>query len=163
MECTSRRANRGNRQPCIEALRTIANALALTITGQHLERPIEVANPKALINVWTGTRAPESWLDFPRPFFGDVTAAPPATLPRYTVSFYVDAFAEQPKVRKLYVVRYVPDPDTSGGFLYLPGPRDEDGVHNGVITRPGKDGRWLRASAEWSAALNAHLAAAGRP
>ena len=134
-----------------------------TITGQHLGQPIEVANPKALINVWTGTRAPESWFDFPRPFFGDVSKEPAATLPRYTVSFYVDAFAEQPKVRKLYVVRYVPDPHTSGGFVYLPGPRDADGAQNGVITRRGKDGRWLRASAEWSAAINAHLAAAGRP
>ena len=135
----------------------------VTITGQHIGQPIEVTNPKALIDVWTGTRRAESWFDSPRQFFDEVSEEPAAALPRYTVSFYVDAFAEQPHVRKLYVVRYVPDPRTSGGFVYLPGPGEPDADTNRIVSRPGKDGRWLWASAEWSAAMNAHLAAALQP
>ena len=84
---------------------------------------------------------------------------PIATLPRYTVSFFVDAFTDQPKIRKLYVVRYVPAPLTAGGFVYLPAAADVDGELNGIVSRPGMDGRWFRASTEWSAAINAHLAA----
>jgi hypothetical protein len=136
-----------------------ARTVRVTITGQHLIQPLEVTNPKALVNIWTGTRESVSWFDFPRPFFGNVTAEPPHALPRYTVSFYADAFTEQPKVRKLYVVRYAPNPQTGGGFVYLPGRSDEDGLGYGVITRPGKDGRWLEASSEWSNAINAQLAA----
>ena len=147
----------------IDSVSAKGRTVRLTITGQHIGQPIDVTNPKALIDVWTGTRRAESWLDFPRAFFGDVSEEPAAALPRYTVSFYVDAFAEQPHVRKLYVVRYVPDPRTSEGFVYLPGPREAEAVTNHVISRPGKDGRWLRASAEWSAAINAHIAATGRP
>lgn len=145
----------------IDSASAKGRTVRITITGQHFGQPIEVTNPKALIDVWTGTRRAESWLDFPRQFFGQVSEEPAAALPRYTVSFYVDAFAEQPHVRKLYVVQYVPDPRTSGGFVYLPGPREPDAATNRVISRPGKDGRWLLASAEWSAAINAHLAAAG--
>ena len=125
----------------IDSVSAKGRTVRILITGQHIGQPVEVTSPKALIDVWTGTRQAESWFDFPRPFFGDVSEEPAAALPRYTVSFYVDAFAEQPHVRRLYVVRYVPDPRTSGGFVYLPRPHEADAAQNSVISRPGKDGR----------------------
>ena len=138
-----------------------ARTVRLTITGHHLGQPLEVRTPAALVNVWSGTRAAESLFDFPRPFFGKAAEEPGATLPRYTVSFYADAFTEQPKVRKIYAIRYVPDPQTGGGFVYLPGPRDAEALLNvRAITRPDKDGKWFRASSEWSSVINAHLATA---
>jgi hypothetical protein len=144
----------------VDSVNAKGRTVRMTIAGQHLGEPLEVTNPKALINIWTGTRAPESWFDFPRPFFGGLTEEPAVALPRYTVSFYVDAFTEQPRVRKLYAVRYVPDPLTGAGFVYLPASSDVDMLPLFLpITRPGKDGRWLRASSEWSGAINAHLAA----
>ena len=73
----------------------------LTITSERLTRPLDVTNPIALVDVWTGTRAAGSWWDFPKPFIGGVVTEPDAALPRYTISFLVKAFAEQPHVRVL--------------------------------------------------------------
>ena len=71
----------------IDSVSAKGRTVRITITGQHIAQPIEVTNPKALIDVWTGTRRAESWLDFPRQFFGEVSEEPSAALPRYTVSF----------------------------------------------------------------------------
>ena len=132
-----------------------APTVKLTVAGGHLSRPLEVKNPAALVNVWSGTRRSESWFDFPRPFIGSVVTEPNTALPRYTVTFYTDA----PELKKIYVVRYVPDPDTGLGFVYLPLRSEPGGGLNGIITRRGRDGHWLQASAEWSHVINAYLAA----
>lgn len=142
----------------VPAVSAKTRTVRLTITGGHLGQPLEVSNPRALVSVWTGTRAPESWFDVPDPFFESVTPEPPPSLTRYTVAFYADVSLEEPKVRQIYAVRYVPDPQSGGGFVYLPGPSER---FYGIVIRRGKDGKWLRASSEWSSALNAALAAAG--
>jgi hypothetical protein len=132
----------------------------ITISGAALTEALEVTSPNALVNLWTGTRGARSWFDFPKPFIGDVAGAPDASLPRYIVSFYVKTPANSPEARvvKLLVVRYVPDPQAGTGYIYLPGRSDTDMANEG-IARPG-DGKWNHASAEWSAAINARLAAA---
>jgi len=132
----------------------------VTISGGHLSGEVDVVNRKALVNIWDGTRPRESWFDFPQAFIGPLASEPDGRVARYTVSFYADGFAVG---RKLYVVRYVPDPLSGFGFIYLPLSTDPDGAFNGVVTRPGKDGHWLRASPEWSQALNAQIAAASTP
>jgi hypothetical protein len=125
----------------------------LTITGGHLSRPVDVTNPTALVDVWSGARPARSWWDFPTPFIGKTVATEPAAaLPRYDVSFYVKTLPEQ-RVQMLYAVTYVPDPETGSGYIFIP---KHDSA---VIARPG-DGKWSRASAEWSSAINAALAAA---
>ena len=134
----------------------------LTIAGGGLTQPLNVTSPIALVNVWNGVRKAQSWWDFPKPFLAGAATEPDAVLPRYTISFYVKAFAEEPQVRVLYVVRYVPDPQTGGGYVYLPRSGDSEARFNSVISRPGQDGRWNRASAEWSGVINAQLAAVTR-
>lgn len=118
--------------------------IRIAIEGPRLGHPIEVTNPDALVNIWTGTRASRSFFDFPKSFVQDISPDPQASLPRYTLTFYV-------KEGPAYVVRYTPDPQTGGGYVYLP-------LGDRTIVRPG-DGHWNRASAEWSAAINAALAA----
>jgi hypothetical protein len=131
----------------------------VTISGATLSQALDVTSPNALVNLWSGTRSARSWFDFPKPFIGDVAAPPDASLPRYTISFYVRTPANRPdaQVLKLLVVRYVPDPQTGTGYIYLPGHGDTDMV-NQAIAHPG-DGKWNHASPEWSAAINARLAA----
>jgi len=128
----------------------------LAITGAWLTKPVEVTNPLALVNVWGGTRAAQGWFDFPKPFIASVTSEPPASLPRFKISFYVNDGAQ---ARVLYTVRYVPDPNTGRGYVYLPGRNDPDA--NWVINRPA-DGKWSTASVEWSAVINSQLAATTR-
>jgi hypothetical protein len=128
----------------------------LAITGTWLTKPLEVTNRLALVNVWDGTRATQGRFDFPKPFIGSVTSEPPASLPRFKISFYVNDGAQ---VQVLYTVRYVPDPNTGRGYVYLPGHNDPDA--NWVINRPA-DGKWSYASVEWSAVINSQLAATTR-
>ncbi len=120
----------------------------IAISGVHLQRPIDVTNPDALVNIWTGTRTARWFFDFPKSFLQGIAPAPEATLPRYTLTFYVrSGGTETPS----YVVQYAPDPKAGGGYVYLP-------TGDRPIVRPG-DGQWNRASSEWSAAINAALAA----
>jgi len=117
----------------------------LVISGPGLPHPIETTEPKVLANVWGG-----SFIAEPSP------EADPA-LPRYLVTFYVQPPRATP--RAMYVVTYVRDPQSGSGFIYLPG-RGEEGWAMNVrtILRDGQDGRWHRASAEWSDALARALA-----
>lgn len=61
----------------------------LAISGAWLTRPIELTNSIALVDVWSGARRAQSWLDFPKPFIGAEASDPPASLPLLTISFYV--------------------------------------------------------------------------
>ncbi len=133
-----------------------AVTVKLTISGAWLQRPLEITNPLALVNVWSGTRVATSWFDFPKPFIGAITSPPAASLPRYTITFYAN---DGSKVLVVYTLRYVPDPLTGRGYIYLPGHTEPDA--NWAMIRPG-DGKWNLASEEWSAVINSQLAAATR-
>ena len=117
----------------------------IVISGPPLPRPVETTDPKALANVWAGR------------FIAEPASEPDPALPRYLVTFYVQAPRETP--RAMYIVSYVRDPQSGGGFVYLPG-RGEEGWAMNVrtILRDGQDGRWHRATREWSDALARALA-----
>jgi hypothetical protein len=108
-------------------------------------RTVEITSGKALdVNVWTESFIPE------------LAPEPPAALPRYLLSFYVEA--PRAAVRLAYVVRYVWNPRTHEAFVYLPGRGEEwHRLNIGTILRDGKDGKWLRADPEWGAAVAAGL------
>ncbi len=124
----------------------------LVIAGGPLPAPVEIVSADALANVWGGT------------FIGAPCDPPAGGLPRYEISFYVRPPRED-TARRMYVVVYVEDPAApEGGYLYLPG-RGEDGYSLNVrtILRENDDGRWHRADARWSRAINAALRRARRP
>jgi hypothetical protein len=117
----------------------------LVVTGGTLQAPIEIASPDALANVWGGS------------FLGEPTVEPSATLPRYTVSFYVVPPRETAD-RLMYIVSYVRDPDELGGVVCLPGRGEPTYALNvRTILRRDQDGRCHRAEARWSRAIDAAL------
>ena len=133
----------------------------VTVNGPGLTGDMELSDPKLLVSVWTGMPQKVEWPDYPQPFIGETVVAPPATFPRYSVSFFAgDATMPQPRV--VYRVQYVPDFANLAGYIYLPSPSEPDGrLNESTIVRP-QDGRWTRASAAWSEALNAHLMTSSR-
>lgn len=125
------------------------------VAGPGLGNDVPLIVNKLLVNVWTGLRSSEGWLDFPQPFIGKVAAAPPAEWPRYSVSFLAEWTPRE--LRVVYRIRYAPDLTNGGGYIYLPAPSEPDGRLNESTIIRSQDGSWTRASAEWSDALNAHL------
>jgi hypothetical protein len=117
----------------------------LVVTGGPLKTALEITSPDALADVWGGS------------FLGEPTTEPSATLPRYTVSFYVVPPRETAD-RLMYVVTYVRDPDGTGGVVCLPG-RGEPmyALNVTTILRATQDGRCHRGEARWSLAINAAL------
>lgn len=117
----------------------------LTVAGASFSAPLVVTTPEALATVYGGE------------FLGAPAAAPDAAWPRYVVSFYVDLPREM-GVRRMYVVEYVRDPRSGGGYVYLPGRGHEAfALNRSTILRDGQDGRWHVASASWARALNAAI------
>jgi hypothetical protein len=116
----------------------------IVISAPGLQRPIETTDPKALANVWAGR------------FIAEASPEPGLALPRYLLTFIVQPPRDTP--RAMYVATYVRDPQSGSAFVYLPG-RGEDGWAMNVrtILRDGQDGRWHRASAEWSDAVAAAI------
>ena len=91
-------------------------------------------------------------------FAGAFIAQPvdvPNYLTAYTISF--DIQAREGVRADAYVVQYAID-GQGQSFIYLPG-RGEPSYRGNVSTiiRDGQDGRWHRASAEWSAAIQPYL------
>jgi hypothetical protein len=126
-----------------EPLAAKAPTVRLTIAGPGLAGSIETTEPKALASVWAGN------------FIAGPAEEPDTALPRYTITFYV-RWVEPGRetIRPMYAVRYVRDPRSNRGFVYLPG-RGEEGyaLNASAMLRDGQDGRWHYASQEWSDAV----------
>lgn len=75
-------------------------------------------------------------------------AAPPKNLPRYDVNFYVGG-SEKASAYLAYVAKYVYDPSSSLGYVYLAGPSDPQYKVNRMRYGHVLDGHWVRANAEW--------------
>jgi hypothetical protein len=89
-------------------------------------------------------------------FIGEPAPAPDPALPRYTVTFEIQQRDDKIKVRG-YEVTYCRNLATGEAFVFLPGSGDAYRRNIGTIIRDGQDGRWHRASDQWSAALNAYV------
>jgi hypothetical protein len=89
-------------------------------------------------------------------FIGALTDAPRLSLPRYTISF--DIQARDGVKTAGYVVQYCVDATTGEAFVYLPGNGEPAYRRNiSAILRQGHDGRWHHASAEWRTAIQPYL------
>jgi hypothetical protein len=116
----------------------------LTVAGPGLPYPVELASPNAITaNVFRGN------------FVGTRVSEPDGTLPRYTVSFFVET--PRNPVRMMYVVYYVRNPQTGQGLIYLPGPGDEWYRLNVRTILRGHEGEWHDADDAWSRAIAAAL------
>jgi hypothetical protein len=90
----------------------------------------------------------------------------PSGLPQYQVSFYVtdNRFAETGPEELAYVVLYEPDSSTGEGYIYLPGPGDEEYLLNSEALSHGPtfEGHWLHASSAWQHVVIPLIARAAR-
>lgn len=132
-----------------ESVMAKAPTVRLAIEGPGLLVPIETTAPAALASIWAGS------------FIAEPSGEPDVLLPRYLVTFYVRwANKAGETIQPMYAVRYVHDPRSGRGFVYLPG-RGEDGyaMNVGSIARDGQDGRWHRADPKWSDAIVKALSA----
>jgi hypothetical protein len=106
--------------------------------------PLEITDPAALANVWGGE------------FIAEPTSEPDRAWPRYHVAFYVQR-PHTDAVTMMYVVRYVRDPETGAGIVYVPS-RGEEWYRLNVSTiLRGSEGEWHRATPSWSQAVNKRL------
>jgi hypothetical protein len=120
----------------------------ITIEGAGLEKAVEITDAKLLanFNVWAGpatssNEAKSLIVDWAH---GAITP-PPASLPRYRVSFYTSL----PNERVVYVVFYAYDPATKQGWVYLPGKADEFYRLNVSTIYHGVEGKWFHAWDRW--------------
>lgn len=119
----------------------------ITIKGGDLPAPIEITerNVAEFFHVWSGagTSSNEAQgliVDWSR----GVAAEPPKDLPFYDVSFQTTR-----RERGTYVVRYVVDPSTSRGYVYIPGPADKEYPDNVWLIYRGVEGKWFHAWSDW--------------
>jgi hypothetical protein len=117
-----------------------------------LASPLEITDPAiSQFNPYAGPGVTVNGIEQTEGFIVNwsegIVAAPPTSLPRYDVSFYVGL----PENGLAYVVKYVFDPSNSQGYVYLPGPSDAQSKLNRMRHGHGLEGNWLRATPEWQA------------
>jgi cytochrome c biogenesis protein CcmG, thiol:disulfide interchange protein DsbE len=144
--------------PILFAIPQAASAKAptskLVIEGGGLTKPLEVAEPRILQNSMIWSYGNDSFLDY------SLVAAkkPPHGLRAYEVSLY--AKLDGIEIKKMYVVRYCPNP-LGQGYIYLPGDKDDWGAGNkDSIIRAGRDGKWNYASSAWEQLVKPLIATA---
>ena len=122
----------------------IKSTVRLTISADG-RSAVDVSDPLvlALSHVYVGS------------FIGAPVEAPDPSLTRFTVTFDIQQRDDMVKVRG-YEVVYCRNAATGEGFVYLPGSGDSYRRNISTILRSGQDGRWHRASDEWSAAISAY-------
>ena len=126
----------------------------LVIEGGGLTKQLEVTDPRILevSKIWS--YGDDSFLDYSR----DPARKSPHLQRTYEVSFY--AKLEPNDDRKMYAVRYYPNP-AGQSYIYLPGDKDAWGAgKKGAIIRAGRDGKWNYVSPAWEQLLKPLIATA---
>jgi len=138
----------------------------ITIRGEHLANPIEIATPEALARfhagagpgnfaIVNGSRIPNFK---PQSFIVDWSrqiARPPQGMKVYEIAFSME-------VGRTYTVRYALDSSTNQGYVYIPGEADPEYAENTRMIARGVEGNWFIAWSEWQRLANPLIAAANR-
>jgi hypothetical protein len=125
------------------------NTVKIVISGAGLKAPIEITDPKTLMNfsVWTG---PGTSTANHQGLIIDWSQGPvretPNMVHKYQVSFYAGA---SPHERMVYVVYYAINSEASPGYVYLPGKSDEYYRLNVQSILRGEEGKWFPAWNAW--------------
>jgi hypothetical protein len=140
----------------LAAATTVVSAKGITtriaIHGGGLAAPIEIADPVLVqqFNVWSGPGTFMNDIEGTEGFIIDWAAGAvqniDSTRPQYEVLFFV-SYPNARDSRMAYVVRYTSD--TSGGYVYLPGPNDSSYRLNTRAIHRGREGQWFRATRAW--------------
>lgn len=138
-----------------------AGIIKIEINGATLDSPLEIIDPAIIRNfsIWIGpgvrindqpahldannTRG--MFIDWPK----GIAAEHPKSLQRYNVKFYLQYSGAPNEVRRTYAVRYEFDPESEGGYIYLPGPTEEGFGKNTFSIVHGVEGNWFYATPAW--------------
>lgn len=131
----------------------------IEVAGPTLSAPLVVADPKVLREffIWSG---PNSGAPIGSPQSADshsfidwhegIAEHVPKGMTLYEVSFFCCVFNKRPPdVRLMYAVKYAYDAVTRRGYIYLPGPEEENYRTNTSTIFHGVEGHWFKASARW--------------
>jgi hypothetical protein len=132
-----------------------AQTSRITISGADLKAPIEITDPRVLINfnVWSG--AGTSWTSGgvttqgDRGFIVDWRSGAVTRRAKGRSSYQVSFYAKLPEERVIYVVFYEYDPANDKGYVYLPGKTEEWYRTNVSSILRGVEGHWFFSSEEW--------------
>ena len=73
----------------------------------------------------------------------------PKGMTLYDVSFFHVFNKQPPEGRLTYAVKYAYDPVAQRGYIYLPGPTEENYRVNTSTIIHGVEGHWFMASSRW--------------
>lgn len=129
----------------------------IEISGSTLTAPLEITDASIVrqFSVYTGPGAggatssdsanqEGAFIDWPK----GMLAERPKGMQSYDVKFYCARARAPHDVHIGYTVTYAYDHSRKGGYIYLPGPRDERAKLNTAVYH-GVEGNWFRASSEW--------------
>ena len=131
----------------------------ITIDGGDLAAPVEVddRHVAGFFNVWTGPGTSSNEAQGLIVDWSRGVTKPPKDLPVYDVSFVTGR-----RPRGTYIVRYVIDPSTGHGYVYLPGPADAEYPDNVWLILRGVEGNWFHSWSEWEELAHPLIAKAAR-
>jgi hypothetical protein len=122
------------------------DTVRIKIEGGGLAAPIEITDPEVAgrFHVWSGAGTGSNKgqgliVDWSRG-----VAEPPKGVQIYEVSFVTTR-----RNPSTYVVRYIIDPTTNVGYVYIPGRMDAGYWDNVSLIFRGVEGNWLHAWDEW--------------
>ncbi|MBI1353295.1 MAG: hypothetical protein GC160_03035 [Acidobacteria bacterium] len=158
--------------PAALPLQAAHQLIRIDVEGSGLSEPVSITNRDALrdFSVWSGPGAYAEGVEETEGFIIDWRAgpspAPPEGLVRYEARFFegcyrMDYGCHGGDPALVYVVRYLVDPATGQGFVYLPAPGEKAFETNHTMWRGGREGRWFRASKDWDGYVQPMLRAAG--
>lgn len=150
-----------------------ANTLRIEITGPGLSRPLLLTAPEIVgsFHIWNGPgvtvngepvhldpdRQRGHFIDWPRGIASHRTVG----MPRFTVTFHLDAERAPYESWSRYVVFYEFEPSSAGGYIYLPLQKDTHPHVNTAIVH-GVEGNWFFSSTAWEQHIRAAIAAQQR-
>jgi len=130
----------------------------IEVTGPTLSAPVVIADSKVLREffVWSG---PNSGVPIGSPQSADsrsfidwhegIMEHVPKGMTLYDVSFFHVFNKQPPEGRLTYAVKYAYDPVAQRGYIYLPGPTEENYRVNTSTIIHGVEGHWFMASSRW--------------
>jgi hypothetical protein len=132
----------------------------IEVTGPKLSAPLVVADSKVLREffIWSGPNSgPRHAIGSPQsadsPSLIDwqegIKEQVPKGMTVYDVSFFHVFRNQPPEGRLTYAVKYAYDPVTKRGYIYLPGPGEENYRLNVSTIFHNVEGQWFLASSRW--------------
>jgi hypothetical protein len=130
----------------------------IEVSGATLSSPLVVADSNILRQffIWSGPRSGQttgspqnvdsrSFIDWHEGIAEHV----PKGMASYDVAFFCVFDKREPDGRLTYAVKYAYDAATQRGYIYLPGPGDENYETNVRTIVHDVEGHWFKASRRW--------------